>query len=106
MVTQIIRGQTVTTMSNAGNLVQNSTQKMVTAPSTPMQPIQSRPATPQGQQPIQRPQQGQVRLTMAQLTQLTQGQVRNVMFPAGIEESHSRGMLPHRVSEMSFNSNP
>ncbi|XP_055509744.1 nucleosome-remodeling factor subunit BPTF isoform X2 [Leucoraja erinacea] len=74
MVTQIIRGQTVTTMSNAGNLVQNSTQKMVTAPSTPMQPIQSRPATPQGQQPIQRPQQGQVRLTMAQLTQLTQGQ--------------------------------
>ncbi|XP_032900064.1 nucleosome-remodeling factor subunit BPTF isoform X14 [Amblyraja radiata] len=74
MVTQIIRGQTVTTVSNAGNLVQNSTQKMVTAPSTPMQPIQSRPAIPQGQQPIQRPQQGQVRLTMAQLTQLTQGQ--------------------------------
>ncbi|XP_051888772.1 nucleosome-remodeling factor subunit BPTF isoform X3 [Pristis pectinata] len=74
VVTQIIRGQAVTTVSSAGSLVQNSTQKMVTAPSTPVQPIQSRPATPQGQQPTQRPQQGQVRLTMAQLTQLTQGQ--------------------------------
>ncbi|XP_078385116.1 nucleosome-remodeling factor subunit BPTF isoform X8 [Cetorhinus maximus] len=74
VVTQIIRGQPVTTVSSTGNLVQSSTQKMVTAPSTAMQPIQSRPATPQGQQPAQRPQQGQVRLTMAQLTQLTQGQ--------------------------------
>ncbi|XP_038633374.1 nucleosome-remodeling factor subunit BPTF isoform X6 [Scyliorhinus canicula] len=74
VVTQIIRGQPVTTVSGTGNLVQTSTQKMVTAPSTSMQPIQSRPATPQGQQPAQRPQQGQVRLTMAQLTQLTQGQ--------------------------------
>ncbi|XP_072339822.1 nucleosome-remodeling factor subunit BPTF isoform X10 [Scyliorhinus torazame] len=74
VVTQIIRGQPVTTVSGTGNLVQTSTQKMVTAPSTAMQPIQSRPATPQGQQPAQRPQQGQVRLTMAQLTQLTQGQ--------------------------------
>ncbi|XP_069785850.1 nucleosome-remodeling factor subunit BPTF [Narcine bancroftii] len=74
VVTQIIRRQAVTTVSSAGTLVQNSTQKMVTAPSTPVQPIQSRPATPQGQQPTQRPQQGQVRLTMAQLTQLTQGQ--------------------------------
>ncbi|XP_078082195.1 nucleosome-remodeling factor subunit BPTF [Mustelus asterias] len=74
VVTQIIRGQPVTTVSSTGNLVQSSTQKMVTAPSAAMQPIQSRPATPQGQQPAQRPQQGQVRLTMAQLTQLTQGQ--------------------------------
>uniref|UniRef100_UPI00398E63FC nucleosome-remodeling factor subunit BPTF isoform X3 n=1 Tax=Pristiophorus japonicus TaxID=55135 RepID=UPI00398E63FC len=74
VVTQIIRGQPVTTVSSTGNLVQSSTQKMVTAPSTPVQPIQSRPAAPQGQQPAQRPQQGQVRLTMAQLTQLTQGQ--------------------------------
>ncbi|XP_067860004.1 nucleosome-remodeling factor subunit BPTF isoform X4 [Heptranchias perlo] len=74
VVTQIIRAQPVTTVSSAGNLVQSSTQKMVTAPSTSMQPIQSRAATPQGQQAAQRPQQGQVRLTMAQLTQLTQGQ--------------------------------
>ncbi|XP_072882482.1 nucleosome-remodeling factor subunit BPTF isoform X11 [Hemitrygon akajei] len=74
VVTQIIRGQAVTTVPSTSNLVQSSTQKMVTAPSTPMQPVQSRPATPQGQQPTQRPQQGQVRLTMAQLTQLTQGQ--------------------------------
>ncbi|XP_072414952.1 nucleosome-remodeling factor subunit BPTF isoform X5 [Chiloscyllium punctatum] len=74
VVTQIIRGQPVTTVSSTGNLVQSSTQKMVTTPTTAMQPLQSRPATPQGQQPAQRPQQGQVRLTMAQLTQLTQGQ--------------------------------
>ncbi|XP_067914584.1 nucleosome-remodeling factor subunit BPTF isoform X5 [Heterodontus francisci] len=74
VVTQIIRGQPVTSVSSTGNLIQSSTQKMMTAPSTAMQPIQSRPATPQGQQPAQRPQQGQVRLTMAQLTQLTQGQ--------------------------------
>ncbi|XP_048410909.2 nucleosome-remodeling factor subunit BPTF isoform X4 [Stegostoma tigrinum] len=74
VVTQIIRGQPVTTVSSTGNLIQSSTPKMVTAPTTAMQPVQSRPATPQGQQPAQRPQQGQVRLTMAQLTQLTQGQ--------------------------------
>ncbi|XP_060700733.1 nucleosome-remodeling factor subunit BPTF isoform X11 [Hemiscyllium ocellatum] len=74
VVTQIIRGQPVTTVSSTGNLVQSSTQKMVTTSTTAMQPLQSRPATPQGQQPAQRPQQGQVRLTMAQLTQLTQGQ--------------------------------
>ncbi|XP_048466808.1 nucleosome-remodeling factor subunit BPTF isoform X2 [Rhincodon typus] len=74
VVTQIIRGQPVTTVSSTGNLIQSSTPKMVTAPTTAMQPLQSRPATPQGQQPAQRPQQGQVRLTMAQLTQLTQGQ--------------------------------
>uniref|UniRef100_A0A4W3KAJ7 Bromodomain PHD finger transcription factor n=1 Tax=Callorhinchus milii TaxID=7868 RepID=A0A4W3KAJ7_CALMI len=70
MVTQIIRGQPVTT--SAGTLTPN--HKMVAASGTTTQPIQPRLATLQGQQPAQRPQQGQVRLTLAQLTQLTQGQ--------------------------------
>uniref|UniRef100_A0A4W3K9F6 Bromodomain PHD finger transcription factor n=1 Tax=Callorhinchus milii TaxID=7868 RepID=A0A4W3K9F6_CALMI len=49
-------------------------QQGILPASTTTQPIQPRLATLQGQQPAQRPQQGQVRLTLAQLTQLTQGQ--------------------------------
>uniref|UniRef100_A0A7M4FMY3 Bromodomain PHD finger transcription factor n=1 Tax=Crocodylus porosus TaxID=8502 RepID=A0A7M4FMY3_CROPO len=71
VVTQIIRGQPVSTaVSSTSTASSSSGQKTVTAPGTPPQPIQPQTSTPQ----TPRPQQGQVKLTMAQLTQLTQGQ--------------------------------
>ncbi|KFP30448.1 Nucleosome-remodeling factor subunit BPTF, partial [Colius striatus] len=70
VVTQIIRGQPVSTaVSSTSTASTSAGQKTVTSPGTPPQQIQ--PQTP-AQPP--RPQQGQVKLTMAQLTQLTQGQ--------------------------------
>ncbi|KFQ34710.1 Nucleosome-remodeling factor subunit BPTF, partial [Merops nubicus] len=70
VVTQIIRGQPVSTAVSSTSTVSSSAgQKTVTSPGTP--PQQVPPQTPS--QPT-RPQQGQVKLTMAQLTQLTQGQ--------------------------------
>ncbi|MEE6507162.1 hypothetical protein FKM82_007977 [Ascaphus truei] len=66
VVTQIIRGQPVSTAVTAGSTVPSPGHKV----GTPMQQIQPQAATPQAV----RPQQGQVKLTMAQLTQLTQGQ--------------------------------
>lgn len=73
VVTQIIRGQPVSTaVSSTSTAASSSTgQKTVTSPGTPPQPIQ-----PQTTSQPPRPQQGQVKLTMAQLTQLTQGQVK------------------------------
>ncbi|XP_043761012.1 nucleosome-remodeling factor subunit BPTF isoform X12 [Cervus elaphus] len=67
VVTQIIRGQPVSTAISAPSTVSSTpAQKGLTSgPSTPsLQPSTSQPP---------RPQQGQVKLTMAQLTQLTQG---------------------------------
>lgn len=67
VVTQIIRGQPVSTAISAASTVSSTpAQKGLTSgPSTPsLQPSASQPP---------RPQQGQVKLTMAQLTQLTQG---------------------------------
>ncbi|OXB75569.1 UNVERIFIED_CONTAM: hypothetical protein H355_015685 [Colinus virginianus] len=70
VVTQIIRGQPVSTaVSSTSTASSSSGQKTVTSPGTPPQQIQPQTAS----QPP-RPQQGQVKLTMAQLTQLTQGQ--------------------------------
>lgn len=72
VVTQIIRGQPVSTaVSSTSTASSSAGQKTVTSPGTPPQQIP--PQTP-SQPP--RPQQGQVKLTMAQLTQLTQGQVK------------------------------
>lgn len=72
VVTQIIRGQPVSTaVSSTSTASTSSGQKTVTSPGTPPQQIQPQTAS----QPP-RPQQGQVKLTMAQLTQLTQGQVK------------------------------
>ncbi|XP_058845663.1 nucleosome-remodeling factor subunit BPTF-like isoform X4 [Acipenser ruthenus] len=68
VVTQIIRGQPVSTAihtSPAHRMVTTSAQHPTASPQTQL-------ATPQGPGP--RPQQGQVKLTLAQLTQLTQGQ--------------------------------
>ncbi|KAB0367475.1 hypothetical protein FD755_020799 [Muntiacus reevesi] len=68
VVTQIIRGQPVSTAISAPSTVSSTpAQKGLTSgTSTPnLQPSTS--------QPPPRPQQGQVKLTMAQLTQLTQG---------------------------------
>ncbi|KAK2528422.1 Bptf [Columba guinea] len=70
VVTQIIRGQPVSTaVSSTSTASTSAGQKTVTSSGTPPQQIQPQPAP----QPP-RPQQGQVKLTMAQLTQLTQGQ--------------------------------
>uniref|UniRef100_A0A8C3CVZ0 Bromodomain PHD finger transcription factor n=1 Tax=Cairina moschata TaxID=8855 RepID=A0A8C3CVZ0_CAIMO len=70
VVTQIIRGQPVSTaVSSTSTASSSSGQKTVTSPATPPQQIQ-----PQTTSQPPRPQQGQVKLTMAQLTQLTQGQ--------------------------------
>uniref|UniRef100_A0A803YBH2 Bromodomain PHD finger transcription factor n=1 Tax=Meleagris gallopavo TaxID=9103 RepID=A0A803YBH2_MELGA len=70
VVTQIIRGQPVSTaVSSTSTASTSSGQKTVTSPGTPPQQIQ-----PQTTSQPPRPQQGQVKLTMAQLTQLTQGQ--------------------------------
>lgn len=72
VVTQIIRGQPVSTaVSSTSTASSSSGQKTVTSPATPPQQIQ-----PQTTSQPPRPQQGQVKLTMAQLTQLTQGQVK------------------------------
>uniref|UniRef100_A0A4W5QF42 Bromodomain PHD finger transcription factor n=1 Tax=Hucho hucho TaxID=62062 RepID=A0A4W5QF42_9TELE len=75
VVTQIIRGQPVSTAVSSGSPVQTSAgQRMLGAapcprPVTPAPGQSPSPSTPQGG----RPQQGQVKLTLAQLTQLTQG---------------------------------
>ncbi|XP_074016190.1 nucleosome-remodeling factor subunit BPTF [Numenius arquata] len=70
VVTQIIRGQPVSTaVSSTSTASSSAGQKTVTSPGTPSQQMQPQ-TTPQPP----RPQQGQVKLTMAQLTQLTQGQ--------------------------------
>lgn len=70
MVTQIIRGQPVSTAVSSATTVSTS-QKVATTPGTPSQHMQPPIVPPHPP----RPQQGQVKLTMAQLTQLTQGQV-------------------------------
>ncbi|XP_069050734.1 nucleosome-remodeling factor subunit BPTF isoform X2 [Lepisosteus oculatus] len=75
VVTQIIRGQPVSTAISNASTVQTSAGQKPAATATPPHaaapPGQPpAPQTPQGP----RPQQGQVKLTMAQLTQLTQGQ--------------------------------
>ncbi|XP_052374989.1 nucleosome-remodeling factor subunit BPTF-like isoform X6 [Oncorhynchus keta] len=75
VVTQIIRGQPVSTAVSSASPVQTSAgQRMLGAapsphPVTPAPGQSPSPSTPQGG----RPQQGQVKLTLAQLTQLTQG---------------------------------
>ncbi|XP_070958261.1 nucleosome-remodeling factor subunit BPTF-like isoform X8 [Oncorhynchus clarkii lewisi] len=75
VVTQIIRGQPVSTAVSSASPVQTSAgQRMLGAapsprPVTPATGQSPSPSTPQGS----RPQQGQVKLTLAQLTQLTQG---------------------------------
>lgn len=72
VVTQIIRGQPVSTaVSSTSTSSSSAGQKTITSSGTP--PQQTQPQTTP--QPT-RPQQGQVKLTMAQLTQLTQGQVK------------------------------
>lgn len=68
VVTQIIRGQAVSTaISGASPVTTVAGQRVGSAPKTPGQPITA-------QTPQQRVQQGQgqVKLTLAQLTQLTQ----------------------------------
>ncbi|XP_061083585.1 nucleosome-remodeling factor subunit BPTF isoform X5 [Conger conger] len=72
VVTQIIRGQPVSTAISSGSTVQTSAGQRVlstAAPSPHPAAAAPGPQTPQGP----RPQQGQVKLTLAQLTQLTQG---------------------------------
>ncbi|XP_064180343.1 nucleosome-remodeling factor subunit BPTF [Anguilla rostrata] len=76
VVTQIIRGQPVSTAISSGSSVQTSAGQRVLSTAAPSPhgaaapPGQlPAPQTPQGP----RPQQGQVKLTLAQLTQLTQG---------------------------------
>ncbi|XP_075207616.1 LOW QUALITY PROTEIN: nucleosome-remodeling factor subunit BPTF [Anomaloglossus baeobatrachus] len=70
VVTQIIRGQPVTTTMPLGTTVSSGGLKV----GTPVQQAQPQATTPQPSRP---PQQGQVKLTMAQLTQLTQQQGGN-----------------------------
>ncbi|XP_077110815.1 nucleosome-remodeling factor subunit BPTF isoform X2 [Ranitomeya variabilis] len=70
VVTQIIRGQPVTTTMPLGTAVSSGGLKV----GTPVQQAQPQATTPQTTRP---PQQGQVKLTMAQLTQLTQQQGGN-----------------------------
>ncbi|MEJ1284036.1 bromodomain PHD finger transcription factor [Cricetulus griseus] len=67
VVTQIIRGQPVSTAISAPSTASSSPGQKALSPGTAPGSIQ--PSTPQPP----RPQQGQVKLTMAQLTQLTQG---------------------------------
>ncbi|XP_041881397.1 nucleosome-remodeling factor subunit BPTF isoform X9 [Corvus kubaryi] len=70
VVTQIIRGQPVSTAVSSTSTASSSTgQKTITSSGAAPQQVQ-----PQTPAPPPRPQQGQVKLTMAQLTQLTQGQ--------------------------------
>ncbi|XP_053308876.1 nucleosome-remodeling factor subunit BPTF isoform X2 [Spea bombifrons] len=68
VVTQIIRGQPVSTATSTSSTASVSGQRMGTP--VPQSQQTTTPQTP-------RPQQGQVKLTMAQLTQLTQGQGGN-----------------------------
>uniref|UniRef100_A0A8C7A7C9 Bromodomain PHD finger transcription factor n=1 Tax=Neovison vison TaxID=452646 RepID=A0A8C7A7C9_NEOVI len=67
VVTQIIRGQPVSTAISAPSAVSSTPAQKGLTSGTPSTNLQS----PASQPP--RPQQGQVKLTMAQLTQLTQG---------------------------------
>ncbi|XP_069511125.1 nucleosome-remodeling factor subunit BPTF isoform X2 [Ambystoma mexicanum] len=70
VVTQIIRGQPVSTAVSSASSVTSSSGQRLISPGPPGPPAQPQVTTPQPP----RPQQGQVKLTMAQLTQLTQGQ--------------------------------
>ncbi|KAL4648020.1 nucleosome-remodeling factor subunit BPTF [Arapaima gigas] len=66
VVTQIIRGQPVSTAMSSPSSMQNAAgQRVVTTPVTAASSLQTSPGP--------RSQQGQVKLTLAQLTQLTQG---------------------------------
>ncbi|XP_030649335.1 nucleosome-remodeling factor subunit BPTF [Chanos chanos] len=68
VVTQVIRGQPVSTaVSSAGGVQAGTGQRVLGTP-----PRAATPGQPQTSQ-TPRPQQGQVKLTLAQLTQLTQG---------------------------------
>ncbi|XP_052615603.1 nucleosome-remodeling factor subunit BPTF isoform X2 [Peromyscus californicus insignis] len=67
VVTQIIRGQPVSTAISAPSTASSAPGQKGLSPGVPAGTLQ--PAAPQPP----RPQQGQVKLTMAQLTQLTQG---------------------------------
>ncbi|XP_013922486.1 PREDICTED: nucleosome-remodeling factor subunit BPTF [Thamnophis sirtalis] len=69
VVTQIIRGQPVSTAVSSPATV-SASQKVSTTAGIPSQHLQPQATPPHPP----RPQQGQVKLTMAQLTQLTQGQ--------------------------------
>ncbi|XP_044528202.1 nucleosome-remodeling factor subunit BPTF [Gracilinanus agilis] len=70
VVTQIIRGQPVSTAVSSPNAASSGSGQKVVTSGAPVPHIQPSSSTPQPP----RPQQGQVKLTMAQLTQLTQGQ--------------------------------
>ncbi|XP_074116656.1 nucleosome-remodeling factor subunit BPTF isoform X7 [Sminthopsis crassicaudata] len=70
VVTQIIRGQPVSTAVSTPSAASSSSGQKVVTSGAPVPHIQPPSSTPQPP----RPQQGQVKLTMAQLTQLTQGQ--------------------------------
>ena len=72
MVTQIIRGQPVSTAISAPSTVSSTPAQKGLTSGAPTASLQSSTSQPP------RPQQGQVKLTMAQLTQLTQGHVSNV----------------------------
>ncbi|XP_059235959.1 nucleosome-remodeling factor subunit BPTF isoform X7 [Mustela nigripes] len=67
VVTQIIRGQPVSTAISAPSAVSSTPAQKGLTSGTPSTNLQSSASQPP------RPQQGQVKLTMAQLTQLTQG---------------------------------
>ncbi|KAI1896742.1 hypothetical protein AGOR_G00097940 [Albula goreensis] len=79
VVTQIIRGQPVSTAISSASSVQTSAGQRVLNTPAPSSVPASSAATPPSQPPTPqtpqgpRPQQGQVKLTLAQLTQLTQG---------------------------------
>lgn len=95
VVTQIIRGQPVSTaVSSTSTASSSAGQKTVTSPGTPPQQIQ-----PQATSQPPRPQQGQVKLTMAQLTQLTQGQVK--YFTAS---GHGNVLMIHLIKPLDFSS--
>lgn len=71
VMTQIIRGQPVSTAVSPPSTTSSTPgQKGLTPGASTPNPAPSTPQPP-------RPQQGQVKLTMAQLTQLTQGHVSN-----------------------------
>ncbi|XP_046937530.1 nucleosome-remodeling factor subunit BPTF isoform X2 [Lynx rufus] len=67
VVTQIIRGQPVSTAISTPNAVSSAPGQKALTSGTSSANLQPSPS------PAPRPQQGQVKLTMAQLTQLTQG---------------------------------
>lgn len=72
VVTQIIRGQPVSTAISAPSTGSSASVQKGLTPGAAAGTLQ--PAAPHSP----RPQQGQVKLTMAQLTQLTQGHVSNL----------------------------